>query len=723
MPTFVSRPRVPLRRQRGMANLLLVILVGLAMTATALGVAHTVRSTQQSQLSLHAITPAQDQAWACAELLRQYLAKVDATTLAGLSGPLKISGDDSVTANIVSVAKVTASSGNPAYRVTADIVGNTSATTPAASKAILQVVYDVSASPGSQGSTSGSGTTPVLISTINIYKDLDLTGGIKVVGGKNANLNVQGNVTLDNASVDGINSIRATGNVSVGSGIHVNQIYANGDVTVTGSASADQISALGNVTIDGGAKPFAIQSNGSVTFNGGSASTVDSIGDVEVTAGGVTISTINTMGSVYWSGAGGSVGTVHANGSVSYAGSNNGTVIDAIGDVTLTGSGAQTVVTEGNTYLNGFGSIGQLTGQGDLNVNSWGGVNGVIGGNVTEANSYMPAKVTVKPGLKVKLTPVSITPLPPVTIDKPAIDAYALKSAANYAFDVINGAIQVTVANVNGITSGTYYLGSYPQANGRGYQDFLCTALVPGTLDNSGKGQCQAPAVPYRTICQGFSSQNACLTYANGKWSLDGASFARGVLWFHGDAELGSGYYLDTVIATGNIATSGSHRTDAPNYAGYDEICANATPSGLSLTVQQVADFAGVYPSEFCDTTGQKLLSDPIGNVALLAGGYVGGTFSGGDITVGASSVINGSVLAGNTISTGGSTTINGYITAAAQNTSDTQPVSLSGATLLDYSKLPGTYQPGTVPCMKDCNATNQSPSGNQSAITWTRYL
>jgi len=599
--------------------------------------------------------------------------------------------------------------------------------TAAASKSVLQAVYDVTPQPGSGGSTSGLPNQPTLINTINIYKDLNLTGGIKVLGGNNANLNVQGNVTLDSASVDGINTIRATGNVTVGSGIHVNNIYANGDVTVTGAASADLISALGNVTINGGAKPFAVQSNGTVTFNGGSATSVDAIGDVIVPAGGVTISSIRTMGKVVWTGSGGSAGTITANGSVVYAGGNNNTKITAIGDVKLTGGGATTVITQGNTSMENSGSVGQLTGQGNLSVNTWTGVTGTIGGTLTKGSQFMSANVTVQPGLKVDITPVALAKLPAVTVDKPAIDAYALKDSANYAFDFVDGAIRVTVSNVNGIDSGTYYLGWYPQANGRGYQDFLCTKLVPGTLTSGGKGQCMKPTTPYRTICQAFSNQNDCLSYSNGAWTLNGKSFARGVLWFHGDLNPSTGYYLDSFIATGNISTSGAHRTDAPNYAGYDQICTNATPAGLAtgsgLTDQQVADFAGVYPSNFCDMANKTLIPNSIGNVALLAGGYVGDTFSGGDINVGASSVINGSVMAGNTISTGGSTNINGYITAAAQNTADTKPVSLSGATLLDYSKLPDTYQPGAVPCMKNCNNSTQATNDNLSTITWTRYL
>lgn len=707
-------------------NMLLVILIGLAMTVTTIGVVHVVRSSQEGQLSLHSLTPSQQSAWTGAEILRRYLAAVDATTLCNLSGALKISGASGLSISIASVTPGTSGT-TTVYHVVANIAGAVTAAADAASTATLQVVYIVTPNPGSS-SPGGSGSTApgVNISTINIYKNLNMTGGITVLGGNNANLNVQGNVTLDNASITGINIINATGDVSIGSGIHVNQVHANGNVTVTGSASVDQISALGNVVVDGGAKPFAITANGSVTFNGGSATSVTAIGDVNVPAGGTVIGSITTMGKVNWTGSGGNVTSIQANGTVTYAGSNNGaTSITSQGDVTLTGQGAQNVTTMGNVIINnGFASIANLKAQGDLNLNSWTGVTGIIGGKLTKSDPNMPAKVTVQSGYTVSIPTITLSPLPPVTVSQPAIDAYALKPSANYVFQMVSGAVQVTVNNVSGITSGTYYLGSYPFGNGRGYQDFLCTQLVTGTLDSNGVGQCSQPATPGVTICQGQATENSCLSYSNGAWTISGRSFTRGVLWFQGDLNLSNGFYLDTAIATGNIITSGSFRIDAPNYAGYAEMCANATPSGMTLDAVQVSDFNNIYATNLCDASGQALLENPIGNVALLAGGYVNETFSGGNINVGASSVINGSVLAGNQVNTGGSTTINGSITSAAENTSDTSPVTLSGATLLNYSQLPGTYHPGTVPCMKNCAATS-TPGGstNQSVIQWTRYL
>jgi hypothetical protein len=712
-------------RQRGVVNLLLVLMIGLAMTVTSMGVLHAVRSSQEGQLSLHAMTPAQQSAWAGSEIVRSYLQTLPASTLATLSGPVAVDGLDGLTVNIVSVQASTSTAGGTVYKVVADIASQVAMQTSAASTATLQVVYGVTpGNPGNSSNSSNPGSQSVNVDTINIYKDLNMTGGIAVFGGNNANLNVQGNVTLDNATVTGVNSINATGNVTVGSGIHVNQIYANGDVTLTGSASVNQVTALGNVVIQGGAQPILITAGGTVTFNGGGATTVKAVGDVSVPAGGVTIGSITTMGNVSWTGSGGSASSITANGTVIYAGGNTGsTTIAAGGDVTLTGQGAQQVTTAGSVNVNGYGGIGSLQAQGNLNLNAWVNVTGTIGGTFTKASPFMSSSVTVVPGYTVSGPNVALAPPASVTLSEPAIDAYALQSSANYAFSVVQGAIQVTVTHVADVTDGIYYVGFYPFSNGRSYQDFLCTELVPGTLNSSGKGQCSKPVVPAQTLCQGQSTENGCLTYANGTWEISGKSFARGVLWFQGDLNLDSGYYLNTAIATGNIVTSGAFRIDSPNFAGYASICTNATPAGMTLTATQVADLNGQYPSNFCNTTTAQLIANPIGNVALLAGGYVNNVFSGGNIAVGASSVVNGSVMAGNQVNTGGSTSINGYITSAAQNKSDTLPVTWSGATALNFAQLPSTYQPGTLPCMKDCASTSTGGASHSSVIQWTRYL
>ena len=58
-----------LKKQSGIATILIVVLVGAAMTATALSLIHSVKSTQQKQITAHAATNAQAAAWAGVENL------------------------------------------------------------------------------------------------------------------------------------------------------------------------------------------------------------------------------------------------------------------------------------------------------------------------------------------------------------------------------------------------------------------------------------------------------------------------------------------------------------------------------------------------------------------------------------------------------------------------------------------------------------------------------
>lgn len=128
--------------------------------------------------------------------------------------------------------------------------------------------------------------------------------------------------------------------------------------------------------------------------------------------------------------------------------------------------------------------------------------------------------------------------------------------------------------------------------------------------------------------------------------------------------------------------------------------------------------------SNFCDNSGTKLISNALGSIAYLDGSFVGEVFSGGFITLGASSNIYGSIVAGDVFLTGGSSTVHGYVTAAAQGA--TSANAWSGSTLIDLTNLPSTYVPGEIPVTKPCssNCTN-SPNTSVSTVTikWTRYL
>lgn len=743
-------PRPPSRqRQSGIATLLIVLMLGVAVGTSALLIWHAVRSTQEQQLSVHATTPAQASAWRGVEVLRRWLHGLDETVFegwadAGAAVPVSFSGTPGFSARITRVHRA-----GSAWRVEAEVAGVAAEGGPSQARAAVEAVFEIE--PGAEGTTGGGGSTPAsgVVSAINIHRDLSLTGSITVKGGESAVFNVDGNATLDSASITGIDTLRTTGDATIGSAIHVRNIHSNGNVVLRGSASGTQVRARGNVTVSGGSSPVAIRANGRVSFSGGSGDLVESKTGVTVTGGGVNISSVRSEGPVNWTGTGGGANRVHANGQVDYSGGNRGTSlrtrgalslpagevdeavangrvrhaaygkvgsITAIGDVDMSKAGAGQVKTQGTTRITGYGGIDALQGQGDLEVSGWLTVKGVIGGAIRGNGRDSVAKtVTVTPGYRVPITPVEqvvVDEVPEVVMPSSRVDAWPLRELANYVFEVVDGKRQVTVAGVAGIPDGRYALG-IRSANNQRYPDWLCR---PGDL------QGDVCAAPVATICQGYSPQNACVGGSGRSWEINGKSLARGIAWFDGNLVVGNGVYVNTFIATGNISTSGSHRNLSPNYAGYQVTCANATPPGGSAA----PDFKGLVPRSLCDVDAGRMTGSPLGNIAYLAGGYApgGGGFGGGDISLGASTRADGSVLAGNVLTTGGSTTLSGAIVSAAQGGGSN--VAMGGSTTLDLTGGSEAYEPGVLPCgLVECEAAapGSDPTERRTRVLWTRYL
>ena len=755
------------RSQSGIATILIILVVGIAVSVSVLGAMHLLKSTQQRNLSLHAGIGAQATSWQGVELVRRFLIQVEQEKLASWAAsankiPITI-GDNSrmrgSIENVEELSRGTNSEGKTvySYRITANVSGTGQVGSSAQSSSTVQVVYVVEAIK--QESTPTTPTPPIsnsALNVFNIYRDLNMTGGIKVIGGTTANFNVQGNVNLNSASIDGINSINSTGNVDIGSGIKVNNVYANGDVSLTGSASVSQIKNRGNVTISGGTSSLSIQTNGIATFKGGNASSVDAIGGVVVSAGGVNLSSVRTEGVLDWVGTGGGVSSAQANGNINYAGGNrNPTTLSSGGTITISGGGATKVVAakninlpsygsineayagqninvsssgnittaklKGNASLSSSGTINNILGQGNLYVANYQGVSGKIGGTLTKAQQWNSSvNVSVVPGLIVDVEApvvVDLAEVPLVSVPpKQVIDVYPLESSANYVFKYINGAIQVSVNGVSGIPTGTYVFGN-KYSNYNTYPQYLCKP------ENMAGTTCLQPVA---TICEGFSEQNSCFSYSNGKWTVNGKSMARGIVWFQGNLEVGNGFYVNTWLATGNINTAGGHQTMSPNYAGYAVTCKNAVPRGSSLGINP--NFNNLVPTNFCDISTQKMITNGLGNSAFIAGGYnpTTGAYEGGVITLGASTVASGNVVGADLINTGGSTTIKGTVVAGGQNTANLSPMQLSGSTTLDLSGGSENYDPSVVPCMKNCNPVTPDPTEeveNKSSVLWTRYL
>jgi hypothetical protein len=651
------------RRQKGMATIITVLMAGLAITVSTLGILYSVRSANDRQMAVHATTHSESGAWAAAEVIRKYLEgraalKDGLTTLpATLSFAL---GTNAITASWLSVTAVDATS----YRVTTNIRSENAAER---STTVFQSVYTVTTGGG------GSAPTTQLGSPLTIHNDLNLTGGIAFKG-DNPRLVVEGSATLNNASITGLKTIKATKDILIGSGISVDEVFANGTLTLTGSANTLNGSALGNVTISSGGTQGVINTNSDLNISNGSVATGNALGNITDSSGG-------------------SQGTLTAGKDIAIS---NGSVTEsnAVGYVTITSwptttrVNSQATVTCPSQYWGNYASIKAKA---------------TIG--CPTSNVVAPAVVTIN----------LMKPLVPFTVPKDHVDAYELKDSANYILEYVNGRMSVTVANVNGIANGTYYLGNYGWSGNRGWNDFLCSAVDTNR-------NCTLPATPdatLRTICQGQSTSNTCFSYdaASSTWTVSGKNLAPGVFWFNGNVNLSNGTYYNTFLATGNIATSGSHKTYSENYVGYAAICQNQFP------INATPDFQGLYPTQLCDISKSAMKSNAIGNIAYLAGGYVGGNFSGGQITLGASTEVFGSVIAGDLLLTGGSSTVHGYVTAAGQGSSTNN--TWGGSTTIDLTNLPPGYDPSTIPDTSNGSGQGSgSGSGTPLAILkWARYL
>ncbi len=603
-------------RQRGMATTLLMMLTGVALTATTMGMMYGIRSAQEQQMASHATISAEAKAWEAVELTRAYLDIAQKADLSAMtSGQTLATSISGLTIKVSSPYDST--TGYMGFTLTARVNANA----PAASSSTIEAIYAV-------GSTGGAAPTTALPNVITFAKSLNLTGSINFVGMQNTKFSVDGDADLS-GSVTGLTNLETTGNISISSGIQVTEVYANGTLTLSGSASVTKGSALRQITNSSGGTQGMLKTNATASISNGTTNEINAIGNVLISSWPTT---------------------------------------------TVINSGA-TVTCPSQWWM-------QYT---SINAKATSGC------PTSNISTQVPAS--------------KLTPLSPIAVKRIKIDANDHKLSANYVFENVGNKIRVTVNGVNGITDGAYYLGRYGYQNNRGYNDFLCTAT-------DASGNCTTPATPtgVRTLCEGQSTSNGCITYSSGTWTVSGKSLAPGVLWFDGNLTMSNGRYYNTIVATGNITTSGDHKLWSLNYAGYKIVCNNEYPSGYQTT-----DFAGLYPTAFCDKTSGRLKSNALGNIAYLAGLYTGSSFSGGVISLGASSEVFGSIMAGDTFLTSGSSTVHGYIVAAGQGLFGNN--GWGGSTTVDLSNTPDTYIPGTVPGPPGTGASTPT------TVKWARNL
>ncbi len=642
-------------------------------------------------MTSHGQIQAQMKAWTGAEVVRQYLAQMQtAGTLAqlavavanappatGLS--LDLAGVTGIKAYLTAVDSVTL----PTV-FTAKITGTTAAATRAESNSVLEVVF------------SAAGSSKV-VAPLTFIRNLKLGGAITVQKPAGSTtpvvINVRGDISTSGNLITGVDVLNATGSINIDSGSTFSQLNSNCDVVLSGSVTAVSVNALRNICMSANAA-----TSGTAVANGSILALSDYSRNGTLSA----LANPNPVATCLASGAGGTGSTASTCMPPLIAGV----------DLSAANAGAKVVNTSGSVTLS-QGTIGEINAKGNLTVSGNGSVNtGKVGGTLSKPGYNANVHVTTTPGFAPTLTAAAL-----VTLPTNQFNAYAVRSLANYAFSFdAAGYPKVVVQNVNGIANGTYYLGDY-SSNQR---DYLCSAIVAGSPPSAPK--CMGAASGGKQICQGYSPYNSCFANGSGAWVI-ATSFGilPGIAWFEGNLTLSVGKFYNTFIATGNIDTSASTVVYAPNYAGYSGTAGGVTYAPTGICVNSY--FPGVYPTQFCNiatTSYDPNAASGIGNYAFLAGSWSGasyagtGSYVGGNVTIGASSIIRGSIKAGNEFASSGAATISGGVTALAQGTVVNN--SLSASTTFELAQLPSTFD------ISGGSVGGGAPSAPAS-IKWARYL
>ncbi|SBV36883.1 exported hypothetical protein [uncultured Stenotrophomonas sp.] len=727
----------PPRRQRGVATLLIVLVVGLAVSVTVAATVYSLRGTQSRQLTTHSATAAQAAAWRGVEALRLYLLQLNGAELEALQGPVQGMGALGVrSAAIVGVAP----HGVDRYRVNATVTGEAGVGS-ALTTATVEVVYDVGPGAGGPGVPPVCASLPPAPMVFN--GNLDYSGGKLDVTNSTTyeNIVVAGNLTVGGGSSARISGCMK-GDVKLGGGgiTDNGHIYSEGSIRIDGMGNPSGTTLWGrNVDIGNGVSGgnyVAVKAGAYVvTVHSGDRA----IGTSEV--GGRLIASTVTGGIPWTTGtvlpaASGRVVVTLADGSQFLLDMGKVAIDDATGAVSGAAAAAEllageedsqlpdalefrsTAITGGNAGLFTL-TIGQLWGH-RVSVKGWSGkydtlwgngdidiVSGTIGSllggsnldvnNVSVAGSGRVAGALNKPVANVLAGQVGTSPglpgLPYCDARVKPIDADNYKGMANYIFESVGGQPQLTIQHVRR-ADGSSIDGVYP-------------------LKNPSAGQLQ---VLQELMTCNHTNDKGCLNVRqnDGSWLLHGVNkMPAGVLWF--DAKLTvdgtSTNLLNTLVNRGDIALTGSGHGDlvAPNFAGAAAVCGGAFyPANLCADHDSFVTWEN--PNDLDDEGNPRVYTGlPIANTAVV---------SEEDATM-AGWTIKGSVLLGKKLFTNGATvTIQGSLTVGSNERSDT--TISAGGIAVDVPDGDGSLN--VVPV---CSAGNPAiPAGPATAsVLWSRYL
>lgn len=743
------------KRQRGVATLLIVLMVGLAVSVTVAATIYSLRGTQSQQLTTHSATAAQAAAWRGVEALRLYLLQVETNVWPGWVGndAKPVTGLEALGVRAATVTSVEAA-GSDRYRVSAQVTG-TAGVGNALTTATVEVVYDVVPGSGAPGLPPVCASMPKAPMVFN--GNLDYSGGkLDVTNAVNyENIVVAGDLTIGGGSTARISGC-VKGDVSLtGGGITDNgHLYSEGDIRINGMGNPSGTTLWArNVEIGNGVSGGNYNAIKAGAYAAAVYAGTEMIGTAEV--GGRLIPSTVTGGAPWVTGTVAPLATGHVLITLTdqsqflldfsrqdNAGAAMFQVDPATGLVTGTASAERLKGADGAALPDGLSfrstriaggtvglatlTVGQLWGY-NVNVTGWSGkydtlwasgdiamtsgtVKNLLGGgkmtvnDVSVSGSGRIAGDLNKVLNNVQANQVGASPglpgIPYCEARVKPVDADNFLGMANYAYSSAGGVAQLTIRNVKR-ANGESIDGVYPLKNPSAAQLAILQELM--TCNNS--------------------NDKGCLNVLqrDGSWLLHGVGkMPVGVLWFDQSVKIDgtSTDMLNSVVVRGcddpsqascggNVTfTSSGHRDFiAPNFAGAARVCGAAFyPSNLCASPSKFVEWEG--PG--ADGKPQTYQGLPIANTAVIAEG-------GADI---AGWELRGSVMLGKQLATSGATvTIHGSLTVGSNQTADTT-ISAGGISV----DVPSGGGLNLIPvCSGGSGGLPASPAS--VSVQWSRYL
>ncbi|MCJ8314230.1 MAG: hypothetical protein HRU38_18940 [Saccharospirillaceae bacterium] len=705
----VQNPQLPsLKKQSGLATILVIIIIGMLLTTSMLAVIANNRSTQEKQVATHAIVHSQAGLWTGVELMREYIDGLDSTQrglLEGQSITLDFDLSDSVY-NIEIIeytAKDETTSQNEVIQATIKFY-EANAKSTSAVEVFFEVVPDSCA------------TTPCVPETIlgdmNFYGDLSISGTTTVKITTSSTINIDGNVAIT-GSVANLDNINATGNVDLTAGsssLHFINIKTNGDF-IASAGSVAVLTAKGNVNLSGNYEALDVTADGTITSSSNNLNSraFRAGSNIHVSNGGVILAKSNTK---VTAGDTSRVKNIISRGTVfihkdAYVGSGSSGLrsvksygyVDCkqnykLSSTNLTVNPAPSVIDPSISVATGL-TVSQVVSSGCANTS-----NNVAGWLTDDDELLIEAVAEIDPFVMIK----------------PHVNVWDLKGFANYAFSydadapVVKDRIRIEVKGIKGKEDGLYYL------RGNKKNQIFCSTLKSQAQAN-GEYWCDKTK-GYITPCSDVNDSCFSATYSYSveagehvEWKIRGSSIATGTYFFEGDLTDAVAFSIATKLVTGNYRTStGMDRAVAPNYAGFQAVCKNnmnsITDGNVGSPGGGANNFGQFSPLDMCPADG-TYISTVLSNVVVAAGGIDYSkdpqVYEGGLINITGTVSMFGTMIAGDRVSGSGTLNLTGAMVALNENDAVTAPNVLSGSSANLNQINSGTYDKTAIPST-DCD-------------------